>query len=466
MIFPLVLALITALAIAALLLPLLRRRVVAPRRLDHDLAIYRDQLAEVERERAAGLLTAQEATAARSEIERRILTAADAPDAALAPAVPPRRFLPAAIAILVPAIALGIYFQIGRPELPPQPVAERPRPPAQSTTADAAPMEMVRRLRERIEKDPNDVEARLALGRAQLAIGRASDAVQSFRAARQVAPDRADVLVALGEALTFESNGVVTQPARDAFAAALTRDAKNPAARFYMGLAEAQGGDANAALKRWLELEADSPDGAPWLATLAQEIDRVARQGGIDPKSIRPDRKQRAARDPGMPQPSTDDIRRFEQLPPEQREAQIKAMVDRLAERLRETPDDVEGWKRLGRARTVLGQHAQAADAYATADRLRPDDPEILAAWAEVRLRLDEAGAKPLTPETIALLRRLEKVRPNSGLALFFLAQADELAGDREAAINRLRRLRDLMPADAPARAAIEKRLQTLEDKQ
>ena len=91
MIFPLVLALITALAIAALLMPLLRRRIAATPRLDHDLAIYRDQLAEVERERAAGLLTAQEATAARSEIERRILTAADAPDAALAPAVPPRR---------------------------------------------------------------------------------------------------------------------------------------------------------------------------------------------------------------------------------------------------------------------------------------------------------------------------------------------------------------------------------------
>jgi cytochrome c-type biogenesis protein CcmH len=141
-------------------------------------------------------------------------------------------------------------------------------------------------------------------------------------------------------------------------------------------------------------------------------------------------------------------------------------MVDRLAERLREAPDDVEGWKRLGRARTVLGQHAEAADAYAAADKLRPDDPETLAAWAEVRLRLDEAGAKPLTPETIALLRRLEKVRPNSGLALFFLAQADELAGDRAAAAARLRRLRDLMPADAPARAAIEKRLQTLEDKQ
>jgi cytochrome c-type biogenesis protein CcmH/NrfG len=61
------------------------------------------------------------------------------------------------------------------------------------------------------------------------------------------------------------------------------------------------------------------------------------------------------------------------------------------------------------------------------------------------------------------VLKRLEKLRPDNGLALFFLAQADEAAGDTAAAVTRLRRLRDLMPADAPARAAIDKRLQALE---
>ncbi|TXL76004.1 c-type cytochrome biogenesis protein CcmI [Vineibacter terrae] len=464
MTLPFALAVITALVIAALLLPLLRRRFDATRRLDHDLAIYKDQLAEVERDRLAGRLSGDEAKAASTEIERRILAAAGADDAATMPVPPRRRFLPTAIAILVPVAALGIYFQTGRPELPAQPFAERPKPPAPSV-ADAGPMEMVRRLRERVEKDPKDVEARLALGRAQLAVGRVADAVESFRAAQQAAPDRADVLSALGEALTFESDGVVTQPARALFAAALERDPRSAGARFYLGLADAQGGDPASALRRWLDLEADSPDGAPWLETLAREIERVSRQAGIDPKSIRPDRKERKPRDAGMPQPSADDVKRLEQLPPEQREQQIRAMVDRLAERLKEAPDDVEGWRRLARARAVLGEHGKAAEAYAAADKLKPDDPEILAAWAEVRLRLDEVGTKPLSPETIAVLKRLEKVRPDNGLALFFLAQADEAAGDRPGAIARLRRLRDLMPAEAPARAAIEKRLQALEGK-
>ena len=464
MMLPLALALITALAIAALLMPLLRRRFEPTRRLDHDLAIYKDQLAEVERERSANHLSESEAKAARVEIERRILTAAAADDAASVPVPQRRRFLPTAIAILVPLAALGIYFQIGHPELPSQPFAERPRPP-EPKVADAAPMEMVRRLRERIEKDPKDIEAHLALGRAQLAIGRVKEAVSAFRAAQQVAPDRADVLSALGEALTFESDGVVTQPARETFTAALARDPKNPGARFYLGLADAQAGDAASALKRWLDLEAESPDGAPWLETLAREIARVATQAGIDPKTIRPDRKERKPRESGMPQPSSDDVKRLEQLPPEQRDQQIRAMVDRLAERLKETPDDVDGWRRLGRARSVLGEHDKAAEAYATADKLKPDDPEILSAWAEVRLRRDDAGIKALSPETVAVLRRLEKVRPDNGLALFFLAQADEAAGDKPSAVRRLRRLRDLMPTDAAARAAIEKRLQVLESK-
>lgn len=463
MMLPLALALMTALAIAALLLPMLRRRFAPTRRFDHDLAIYKDQLAELDRERAAKLLSADEASAARTEIERRILTAA-AGDVVTGTSPPRRRFLPAAVAILVPVVALGIYFQIGHPELPALPAAGRPKPPP-TATPDAAPMEAIRRLRDRIEKEPRDVEARLALGRAQLAIGRIKEAIETFRAAQQIAPERADVLTALGEALTFESDGVVTQPARELFSAALARDAKTPGARFYLGLADAQGGDAAAALKRWLDLEADSPDDAPWLETLQREIERVAKQAGIDPLSVRPDRKTGKPADAGMPQPSADDVKRLEQLPPEQRDAQIRAMVDRLAERLKAAPEDVEGWLRLARARTVLGEHAQADQAYATADKLRPDDAAILAAWAEVRLRLDEGGLKALSPETVAVLRRLEKVRPNNGLALFFLAQADEAAGDRQSAIARLRRLRDMIPPDAPARAAIEKRLQALETK-
>jgi len=465
MILPLSLALLTAFALLALLTPLLRRRYRVESRAAHDLAIYKDQLAELKREAASGAIGADAEKAARIEIERRIL-AADAEGAAARIAeIKPRRFLPAIIGVGLPRLALGLYVEIGNPQLPAQPLASRVRPtPVMTGDTEARVRAALEQLRQRLESDPKDVAAWLALGRLRLGVGQSSEAAAALREAERLAPDNVEVLMALAEALTFEAQGSVTPAARALFERALTKDPKLAGPRYYIGLAELQAGDAKAALARWLDLEADSPADAPWLATLAAEIERVSKQAGIDPKTIRPDRKAPKTADPAMPQPGADDIARMEKLSPQEREAAIKGMVDRLADRLKDSPDDLDGWRRLGRARGVLNDHAGAAEAWKQADRLKPDDPEILATWAEALLR----GAGPTTelPEpTLVVLRRLEKANPNSGLALFYLAEAAERAGDRDGAISRLRKLRDMMPASAPARAAVERRIQALEEK-
>ena len=82
--FEFLLALLTTVTVAALLVPLLRRHLDSRDRLASDTAVYRDQLAEVERERAAGTLSLSDAAAARTEIERRLLAAAER-DQALGP---------------------------------------------------------------------------------------------------------------------------------------------------------------------------------------------------------------------------------------------------------------------------------------------------------------------------------------------------------------------------------------------
>src|SRR5450432_3881077 len=122
------LALLAAGTVGVLLIPLLRTRVEATGRLDSALAIYRDQLAEVERERSAGTLSETDATSARTEIERRILAAGEAdkpvpPPSALAAGATLHRLLPPALCLLVPAAALLVYLQIGTPGLPAQPFA-------------------------------------------------------------------------------------------------------------------------------------------------------------------------------------------------------------------------------------------------------------------------------------------------------------------------------------------------------
>lgn len=465
MILPLSLALLTGFALAALLLPLLRRRYRVESRGAHDLAIYRDQLAELKREVASGVVSREAEKAARIEIERRILASGSEGTFARITEIAPRRWLPAIIGIGLPLLALGLYVEIGNPQMPAQPLASRAKPtPVMTGDTEARVRAVLEQLRKRIETDPKDVQAWLSLGRLRLGLGQSSEAVTALREAERLAPDHVEVLVALAEALTFEAQGSVTPAARALFERALTKDPKLAGARYYIGLAEMQAGDARAALSRWLDLEAESPADAPWLATLAAEIDRVAKQSGIDLKAIRPDRKPPRSADPAMPQPGADDVARMEQMSPQDREAAIKGMVDRLADRLKDSPDDLDGWRRLGRARGVLNDHAGAAEAWKQADRLKPDDPEILASWAEALLR----GGGPTTelPEaTLVVLRRLEKANPHSGLALFYLAEAAEKAGDREGAISRLRTLRDMMPVNAPARTAVDRRIQTLEEK-
>src|SRR5258708_31656494 len=181
------LALLTTATVGVLLVPLLRSRTASTGRLEGELAIYRDQLAEIERERAAGPWPESEAAAARIEVERRMLAAADAAPAAPSATSPTlHKFLPPPRGRAIPLLGLGLYLQTGRPGLPAAPFVAGKPPPAATD-------------------EPFSVEKLLATARARVA----------------AQPDDPDALSALGEALTLEANGTVTRPAVDAFTQAL-----------------------------------------------------------------------------------------------------------------------------------------------------------------------------------------------------------------------------------------------------
>jgi cytochrome c-type biogenesis protein CcmH len=420
-------ALITVATVSALLVPLLGRRVEATSRLDADLAIYRDQLAELERERAAGGVSEGDAAAARTEIERRILVAAekDSPQAtAAAPSV--NRFLPPALCLLVPLFALGVYLKIGQPGVVSAPfVQARPNAPATNQTPGMNVANAIAQTRARLEK----------------------------------APDDADLLSLLGELLTQEADGVVTQPALDAFNKALAKTPQDPRIRFYLGLHDAQAGDSRAALTRWLDLEADSPDDAMWLPMLRAEIERVSKAANIDPLSIKPDRKAASA---PAPQPSQEQREAMAKLSPAEREQAIRGMVDGLAARLKDQPGDRAGWLRLARARGVLGEADRANEAFDKADKLSPLDPQELGGWAEILIRQIAPGTAP-SGQAVAVLERLEKAEPDNGLALFYLGAASFAKGDKPEAARRWKRLLGLLPADAPIRELLEKKIKETE---
>lgn len=426
------LALLTTATVGVLLVPLLKQRVPRTTRLDNDLAIYRDQLGELEREQAAGALPEAEARAARTEIERRILSAAeqDAKEAAPKNDATLHRFLPPALSLAVPLIALGLYLQIGRPGLPASPFAAHG--PAAAAPASA-------------QDDPAQITSLVAAAKK--------------RAAEH--PDDPEALSALGEALTMEADGVVTQPAVEAFAQALKRAPDDPRAAFYLGLHEQQAGDSPAALKRWRDLESKSPPDAPWLPTLRAEI----RKAGGTPGATAP------ATGPAMPQPNADQVEAMGRLSPEERQKTIRAMVDGLEAKLRDTPgapaEQRDGWLRLANARKVLGETAKASEAFARADALGPleADPATRGAlkdWAEAEVRQIAPGGAP-SPRAVAVLERLEKQEPNNALALFYLGAASFAEGDKPAAVKRWRTLLALLPPDAPIRAMLEAKIKEAE---
>jgi cytochrome c-type biogenesis protein CcmH len=142
---------------------------------------------------------------------------------------------------------------------------------------------------------------------------------------------------------------------------------------------------------------------------------------------------------------------------PAQQMRMIRGMVDRLAQRLAQAPDDVEGWRRLAHSHRVLGDIAPAREAAARAARLAPQDPAVLAELAD--LHAPASADEALSPIYLDTLRRLLALRPDEPRALFFLGLDAMRRADRETARGHWQRLLAALPADAPLAREIRRRL-------
>ncbi|MBS7541990.1 c-type cytochrome biogenesis protein CcmI [Ancylobacter oerskovii] len=343
----LAISLMTGAAIMAVLWPLRSRAGDGVSDGQADLAVYRDQLAEIERDRASGLIGAAESEAARNEVARRILRVAGAEAAERAAGGADRRRRVAAVVALigVPLFAGGLYFALGSPQLDGQPLAARLD--AQPSGADVAIL--VRRVEEHLATNPDDGRGYEVIAPVYMRLGRYEDAARAWQNAIRL--DGSDVRRqnGLGEALLAQSGGVVTAEAKAAFEAAQAADAKDPRARYFLGLAAEQDGRPQDAAAIWSALAADTPADAPWQPMLAAALARVGAP---------------AAPAPG---PSAEDVAASQQMSAQDRDAMIRGMVDRLSQRLAEKGDDLDGWLRLMRAWNVLGEGAKARDAAAKA---------------------------------------------------------------------------------------------------
>lgn len=347
-----------------------------------EVDIYKDQLAEVEQDIARGVISEGDAEAAKTEIARRLLAAAEAQEAAEAKDGSSGIAGAAIIGLAALAVSLAAYSYTGSPHLPDQPKSERA---AQAPTNQDLP-NLVSQVEEQLQKRPNDVRGWSVLGPAYMRLRRFSDAADAFRKAAALAPKNADLQTSLGEALTMSEAGLVTADAHAAFEAALGLNPTQAKARFYLGIAAYQDGRKKEAITRWKELLADAPANAPWRRTVLSHIQRAEGAGSAE---ARKSEENTQARPPAL---DKETLANAEQMSEADQQEMIKGMVNRLAERLAEDGNDLEGWMRLMRARTVLGQKDQAMKALADARDSFKDD--------EASLRRLNTFAKQLGLET------------------------------------------------------------------
>ena len=326
-----------------------------------DVAVYRDQLDELERDLAAGSIGKTEAEAARVEISRRLLAAADAAKAAAVTVTPSatawhRRAVALVALLLLPVGAGSLYLRLGSPGLASEPLtAQRGAQPDQQTPIE----NIVAKVEVHLQNNPKDGRGWEVLAPVYMQLGRYTDSVNAWRNTLALLGESADREANLGEALVAEANGVVTADAKTAFVRAVTLDNTTVSARYYLGTAAEQDGKREEAAKIWRDLIAEAPAGAHWVSDVRAALARVEASP--------------AAPSPG---PSAAQIAAATKQSPDQQTAMIRGMVDGLAARLQQDGSDLDGWVRLVRSYKVLGELDKEQSAISDAQRALANDPE------------------------------------------------------------------------------------------
>jgi cytochrome c-type biogenesis protein CcmH len=302
------------------------------------LAIYKDQLSEIEADLVRGVLAPQEADAHRAEVARRML-AVNA--GAAAPVAHGRNWLVLLPVLLVPLVAFALYARSGAPSLPDLPQAERMANAEKTGDLEA----MIYKVEQHLQNKPDDVAGWEVILPSYKAMARYGDAARALQQIIKLKGGSAEAYADLAEIMMFSGNGLMPADGMAAAREALKLDPKNSKARYYEALGLSQDNQQAAALAAFETLLADAPADAPWRAAVENQIAELKK-----PKTTAPGPTEQQVQDAaGM---SAGD-----------QQAMIRSMVDGLAAKLEADPKNIDGWLRLIRARVVLKETdaAQAA---------------------------------------------------------------------------------------------------------
>ncbi len=346
MLFWILVAVLTAVVGAVLLYPLLHGAKEAEDCRSGEAEVYRDQLRELDRDLAGGLISAQEAGYARAEIGRRLIAITKTgKQQAKLPLRGNYRLAQAFIVTVLPVVGLCLYLAKGDPGLPSQPLEARLEKPGNDLAISIVKIE------QHLAKNPDDGKGWEVLAPIYFRINRIGDAELAYRNVIRLLGPSAARLGDLGEVLVVKADGIVTAEARDVLQQSRALDATDPRTLFYLALALEQEGKTAEAKTAFAALAKQSPPDAPWLAAVNEHI---VKNGGQPAAS---------ANDKAPGNPTAEDVAAANALGSGDRQQMIRGMVDSLDARLKDDPKNFEGWMRLIRSYAVLNDRARAVDA-------------------------------------------------------------------------------------------------------
>ena len=330
------------------------------------MAVLHDQLAEVDRDQARGLISEAEARDAGIEIKRRLLAVSSARSKQKRVTAGGGWILGLAI-VVVGATGVGLYTQLGQPGMPSIPFAERSSEREASTEMTALAEELRTRLIASENGGPHD--GWILLGQTYMRLSNYAGAAEAFSVAADHPEATSSTFSQAAEAMVASENGVVTPPAQAAIDRAIEMDPMNPAAVYYQAISMEQSGRGAAAYELLVDRVRLETEITPWMNFFVDRINQIGARLGrpaVGPAML-------LAGEDGAPGPNADQVAAAADMSPEERAAFVQSMVERLAARLEEEPDDLEGWLRLANAYRVLGDDDAARTALAQAEPLLPE---------------------------------------------------------------------------------------------
>jgi cytochrome c-type biogenesis protein CcmH len=468
LILPFLLALLAFCALLPILAPLLRGSRPMPGRASFDQAVYRDQLHELDRDVARGLITQTEGDVARLEIQRRLLASDKQPVA------PPRLsrspVLAAIVFVVIAGGALSSYLWLGAPSLPDEPFSARKAEIADASSPSSL-QQAADTLAVKLRQNPSDAAGWLLYGRTLVMLSQWDEAEVAYRHAIDLGRTDPDILGDHAEIMVMQAGGTVTPAAEAAFQQVLKAEPSSGIAQYYLAAAAMQAGEPRKAIDGFQALLAELPADSRLRAQLGQKIAEAARSAGIPvpelAKGTPPAQPEATASAPGpsakgaAPGPDAKAVADAANMSDEQRQTMIRGMVATLAAKQAADPSNLEGWLRLGQAYAVLHEADKAAGAYDKAAALKPGDVSI--PLQEVRaLLLDHAPTDKLPARVIDLLKHVEATDPNQPVVLWYLGMAAAQDAHPDEARGYWAKLLTQMPAGSEDAKMVQAALDTL----